>query len=484
MIRHFFLDKTNTILEKTNQNFGLNPILSLSYGNGLSRGLIHFDMDKIKSLIEDKTFADTEKIKFTLKMTNCFSVDAIHYDGDISCSGAKSGERASSCDIMLFELPCDFDGGRGYEFNSDFLKTDKRFMTNEGSTWKNARSGFPWKGAFEYLDETYNPKDDHGGIYPINKLEEEYNKYLNNEESIIVGKQHIDFGKENLSIDITKYVLKCLKTGNNHGLCLSFTPYYENLQKDKSLVLNFFTDHTNTFFHPYIEAKYENYITDNRESFIIGQENKLYLYVYDEGQPVNLDKLPKCSIDEFEFEVKQAEKGVYYAIISPNILNMKKDMIYYDIWSEIVLNGVYWDDIEMEFVAHSPSRKISIGNNSNVKSSLVPYLSGINDSENISIQEIREINVDFREKYNTETKKLINKAEYRLYVKDGEREYTVIDFQPIEMGFLNNFFMLYTEDLIPNKYFIDIIIKSGRENLMFKDVLHFNIVNNITERHK
>ena len=139
---------------------------------------------------------------------------------------------------------------------------------------------------------------------------------------------------------------------------------------------------------------------------------------------------------------------------------------------------------EMEFVAHSPSRKISIGNNSNVKSSLVPYLSGINDSENISIQEIREINVDFREKYNTETKKLINKAEYRLYVKDGEREYTVIDFQPIEMGFLNNFFMLYTEDLIPNKYFIDIIIKSGRENLMFKDVLHFNIVNNITERHK
>jgi hypothetical protein len=71
----------------------------------------------------------------------------------------------------------------------------------------------------------------------------------------------------------------------------------------------------------------------------------------------------------------------------------------------------------MEFVAHSPSRKISIGNNSNVKSSLVPYLSGINDSENISIQEIREINVDFREKYNTETKKLINKAEYRLYVK-------------------------------------------------------------------
>ena len=32
MIRHFFLDKTNTIIEGSTQNVGLNPILSCSKG--------------------------------------------------------------------------------------------------------------------------------------------------------------------------------------------------------------------------------------------------------------------------------------------------------------------------------------------------------------------------------------------------------------------------------------------------------------------
>ena len=58
MIRHFFLDKTNTIIENCDLNFSLNPILSLCYGKGIMRGLIHFDMDQIKQLIDDKTFSN------------------------------------------------------------------------------------------------------------------------------------------------------------------------------------------------------------------------------------------------------------------------------------------------------------------------------------------------------------------------------------------------------------------------------------------
>ena len=48
MIRHFFLDKTNTIIEDTTKNVGLNPILSIGYGKFLMRGLIHFDLNEIK----------------------------------------------------------------------------------------------------------------------------------------------------------------------------------------------------------------------------------------------------------------------------------------------------------------------------------------------------------------------------------------------------------------------------------------------------
>ena len=483
MIRHFFLDKTNTIIENNRQNFGLNPILSISYGDGLTRGLIHFDVEPIKELIRNKTFCDIEKLIFRLKMTNCFSVAGFPYEIEKIHGIDKKGERAASCDLMLFELPCDFDEGCGFDFYNDFWIHDCKSFTTEGSTWKNARSGFPWKSAFEML-ENYNERQDPGGIYSLEKLEEEYNNFLEGKKSIVVGTQHFDFGQENLSIDITKYVIDCIEGKHNHGLCLAFTPTYEKMKKDNMFIIDFFNDHTNTFFHPYVEVIYDEYVLDNRQSFTISKENKLYLYVYDDGLPTNLDKLPICKIEEQEFEVKQASKGVYYAIIPPNSIELYKDTMYYDIWSEIVLNGQKMDDVEMEFVALDKSNKILIGNNSNIKKEIVPYVYGINDNEELSRNEIREINVDFREKYNSEKKTIINTSEYRLYIKDGNREINIIDFQPIEVGYLNNFFLLYTEDLIPNKYFIDIKLSTGREMLYFKDVLHFNIINNVTERYQ
>lgn len=483
MIRHFFLDKTNTIIKNSKQNYGLNPILSICYGNSTSRGLIHFDIDEIKEFIYNNAWGELNDLKFTLKMTNCFSIGGISHENEITYGLNKTCERASSCDIMLFELPCNFDEGRGFDFHNDFWIHNIKSFSTEGSTWKNARTGFPWRIALNPEDK-YHEKEDEGGIYTISELETEYDKFLNNEESIIIGVQHFDFGQENLCIDITKYVLKCLKGGDNNGLCLSFIPHYENIKHDKNMILNFFTDHTNTFFHPYIEFENKNIIKDNRQSFTIGEINKLYLYVFEDGVPTNLDKIPVCKINEHEFSVKQASKGVYYAIIEPNIITMEKDVIYYDIWSEIVLNGQLHENIELEFIAHDLSHKLIIGSNNYTKKELIPYLYGINDSENISRGEIREINIDFKEKYNSEKKELIKTAYYRLYIKDGEREIDVIDYQPIEIGYLNNFFLIYTMDLIPNKYYIDIKVSTGREVLMYKDVLHFNILNNVTERYQ
>ena len=51
MIRHFFLDKTNSIIKCSEQNLGLNPILHVGYGNGAMKSILHFDVEKIKSLI-------------------------------------------------------------------------------------------------------------------------------------------------------------------------------------------------------------------------------------------------------------------------------------------------------------------------------------------------------------------------------------------------------------------------------------------------
>ena len=47
MVFRTFLDKCNTIVKGSNDNFGLNPILMLHYGGLVSRILIYFDLEEL-----------------------------------------------------------------------------------------------------------------------------------------------------------------------------------------------------------------------------------------------------------------------------------------------------------------------------------------------------------------------------------------------------------------------------------------------------
>ena len=534
MIRHFFLDKTNSIVESSQQNMGLNPVLYLGYGNRIMRGLIHFDTCKIKELIDDKTFANIDKLKFTLKMTNCFSLDGVPYEKTLIHNFETPAKRAASFNLILFKLPKEFDEGRGFDYTSDFWITDKASLSKEGSNWFFAKTAIPWTdpdeqsadGSFvlpkifrkdkfikiynklvEYSkelnedeksitceeiiedikdivdDKVLNEKSLKGGIYTLDYLKSEYENFINGKPSIIIAEQHFDFGDEMLSMDITDYVIDAIRSGVNNGLCLAFAPNYEEKNCPQQYV-GFVNNHTNTFFHPYVEAKYEEYINDSRESFTIGKKNSLYLYVFDDGEAVNLDRIPTCSIEDSECSVKQVTKGVYCAEFDTNGAEMEDGAIYYDTWSEIELNGQKEDDVTMEFATKPKSFKTMVGSSSDVKTNMVPSLYGINDEESVNRGEIREVTVDFRKEYETDKRYLVDGAEYRLYVKDGNREITVIDYQPVEKSFLNNFFIVYTEDLIPNKYYVDIKTKIGRETKFFKGALRFKVVSDITERYQ
>nr|DAH50314.1 MAG TPA: hypothetical protein [Caudoviricetes sp.] len=490
MIRHFFLDKTNSIFEGSTQNIGLNPVLHVAYGVGRVRGLIHFDIEQIKCLVDDKTFANLDKLSFNLKMTNYFSIDSFPYEKNIVRGLTATAHRAASFDLMLFKLPCEWDKGRGFDYIGDFWIRNRASYSQEGSNWYFAKNGIPWeKDAIDLNDPDLNwaaiLKDLKGGIYSKEFIEEEYQKYLNGEESIVITTQHFDFGNENLSMDITNYVKELLDNPNeNYGLCLAFIPRLENTETEFQQYVGFVDDNTNTFFHPYVEAIYDEYIMDDRESFTVGKDNNLYLYVFDDENPVNLDEIPSCRIDEVEGDVRQVSKGVYCAHFKASDCKMEEGIILSDKWSKIALNGVSEDDIELEFSTRPKSHKIKIGSDSYMKNMTVPSLYGINDDEKIQIGDIREVTVDFRKKYTTDIKELISSADYRLYVKDGNRQYDVLHWQPVEKGFLNNFFVIYTQDLVPNEYYIDIRVSSGRELKYFNNVLKFTIVSNVTERYQ
>ncbi len=533
MIRHFFLDKTNSIVEYSQQNMGLNPVLHIGYGHRIMRGLLHFDTCEIKKLIDDKTFANLDKLKFTLKMTNYFSIDGIPYEKTLIQSFSSPTKRASSFDLILFKLPCDFDEGRGFDFVSDFWIRNNASFSREGSSWYFAKSGIPWddereektpdelvmpdifdkyefiaiykklldysktmgEGSEYTCDEIindikniktnfkYDEKSLKGGIYDRNKLMEEYEKFLNGEDSLVVATQHFDFGDENLSMDITDYVMECVNTGINHGLCLAFSPFYEDRTTDFEQYVGFVDDNTNTFFHPYVEADYSEYIEDDRESFTLERKNRLYLYVSDNGEPTNLDALPTCEVEGTTYESKQATKGVYYVEIDANDFDLESAAIYYDKWSGIELNGQSEDDVELEFSTRPKSHKFKIGSDSSIKTNMIPTLYGINDEEKIHRGEVREISVDFRKEYEADKKYLVDGCEYRLYTKDGNRDITVIDYTPIEKTFLNNYFIIYAEDLIPGRYYVDIKTKLGREVKFFRQALRFRVVSDVTERY-
>ena len=60
----------------------------------------------------------------------------------------------------------------------------------------------------------------------------------------------------------------------------------------------------------------------------------------------------------------------------------------------------------------------------------------------------------------------------------------VLPYQPIEQHFLNNFFIIYTQDLIPGEYFVDIEVVYGRETKYYKKVLRFKVLSDVTERYE
>lgn len=463
MIRHIFLDKCNTIIEDSEYNTGCNPVAELNVGNNVSRILTHFNIDEIKK----EEYG--ENTKYFLKMTNCGGINlpAINEELFNNCIFKK---RASSFDIIAFKIPSEWDEGRGFDYCGDVVKGTNQVLTTEGSNWYYAKSGVEW---------------DEYGVYRNRTLLEDYNNNFNiNKNSVIIGVQHFDNGAENLKIDITNYVNDVLngKTENN-GIGLAFAPLYENEMSENRFIA-FFTNHTNTFFLPYIEMVIDETIIDNRANFHIGSKNRLYFFVSDNGAYIDLDEMPICTINDKIYEVKKNSTGVYYVEVLFNKDDVEPNTILTDIWSNIKINGNEIDDVEMEFVVLPLEGKITLGKHNTIDSNIYPQLYNINDSEKIKIGDIREVMVDFIEEYSYGKKVIPTSSEYRVYVKEGDREIDVFQYQPFERRYDQHMFILNTNDLIPNTYHIDIKVIKGRDVKHYNDILEFKVVSNVTNQIK
>jgi hypothetical protein len=454
MVIRTFFDRNNTIIRNSNLNTGLNPVTELFYGgptgeNQYSRYLFHFDETRLVNLYNDSTIADLSRVTHTLKLTNTASFDINLLNGTM---GSKA--RTCSFDLIVFEINQDWDEGVGYDYENCGLLLGDCAVSLAPSNWINAQTGIYWNNG--------------SGVYsgsPTN----------------VIATQHFDAGNENIEIDITNYVNGLMQGNPNYGLGIAYVRPLELTSTQKLQYVGFFTRHTQTFYEPYVETRYENYIKDDRNNFFLDKPNTLYLYVNLGGNPTNLDQLPDVEIyDQDEnfigqYTPYQVTKGVY-AVDLQISSNVEAGVLYSDVWTNIRINNVSRPNIQLEFELKDSFEYYNIGNSDSLPKKVAVSISGVHNQEKIARGDIRKVIVSTRIPYTVEQTQYVTGLKYRLYVKEGRNEVTVIDFEQVEMANNYNYFLLDTQSLIPNTYYLDVQVESNLEVTNLKNIINFDIV--------
>ena len=479
-INNSYFSKNNTIISESFVNTGRNPVVDLFYGDGgiarptgFSRFIFDLDLKHLKEKMSQGVISTgcTTNTKHILRMTNTSYFDK----GFLNDKTSQQRLRATSFDLILFRIPYAnldpdtpqiWDEGVGYDYYDVIteIPNDKNY-SDRPSNWYQTTTIGVWEQPGIY-------DNNNGGMFPFSAL-------------TIVGQQHFQFGDENLEIDMTDEINNLLMGGipNCAGWGIAFLPQVENLSGTTGAYsVGFFTRHTQTFYEPFLETVYDDLIEDDRNSFSLGKANKLYLYIYEDGDFKNLDNPPLVTITNPSGNVVftgiscQKTKGVYEIIVPP-LLGYQTPCIFQDKWSNISMDGFILPDVYNEFVLYPIQKNIQIGTSTNDPKVYGFDFFGIKQDEKILNTDLRKVGVIIKQAYTTN--KLLPKVDayYRIYVREGQTEVQVQDWTKLNRT-PNEYYLIFdTRDKIPNEYYIDLKVISSGEVNTYKRTIKFQIVN-------
>jgi hypothetical protein len=476
-INNSYFNKNNTIISNSYVNTGRNPVTELFYGsvvatqfpNGYSRFIFSLDLDLLKEKIADGTITTdcVDSITHTLRMYNTSGFN----DKSLNEETSQFRMRATSFDLVLFRIPNDqyWDEGVGYDY-ADLLyeiKNDKNF-SDRPSNWFQTTT----------IDSWTEP-----GIYNNKNT-----GTVNYSDLHIVDTQHFQFGNENISFDMTNEINGVLNGSIPDGTTwgIAFKPQVENLTGlTDNYEVQFFTRHTQTFYEPYLETSYNDLVEDDRNLFTLGKINKLYLYLFDDGTPINLDKLPTVDILDSSGDpvigltgltACRRTKGVYEVTI-PALIGYRTPCTFSDVWRGLSLNYLPIPDIMNDFTLYPMKNSIQIGTSSSEPKLYSFDFYGLKQDEKIYNTDVRKVGVIIKQAYSTN--KLLQKvdAQYRVYVREGQTEVIVQDWTKVNRTPNEYYFIFDTRDKIPNEYYVDIKVISGGEINTYKRQIKFQIIN-------
>jgi len=468
MVTRTYIDKNNTIIKDTIINTGRNPIAELYYGGSetttnYTRHLLYFDIDTLQTQYTNGELGNLSTVTHTLKMCN-----SSFFDRDLQAQKLLDDkQRTSSFDLVLFRINKSWDEGCGYDYQRLFTIQDDDNITfvESASNWLNATTLDSW---------------DEPGVYS------------GSPSAITITTQHFDKGNENIEMDITDEVNSLITGGTtNYGYGVAFERDLELLIKNPSQFVGFFTRHTQTYYEPFLETIYDDVIIDDRKNFYRGKTNKLYLYSNLGGEPTNLDNNPSVTIYDEDGNVFSSvttaqtvhvTTGVYYAEIFVPI-TQEDGVLFTDTWSDINIDTISRPDVDLEFEIKDDTDYYKIGDNESLPVEYALSLSGVKRDEKIKRGDKRKVLVSARIPFTINQSEVIDGLQYRLWVREGNTQVNVIEWEDVNRAYLKNYFVLDTSWMIPNEYHIDIKLTSNLQVKTLTDAIKFNIVNQIDELH-
>lgn len=448
-----YFEKNNTIIKDSSVNTSKNPTTEIFYGSGFSKFLFKINLDDLQSKVDSGELVITTGTTHTLHLTNTIFGD----EGLKGQNRSTSRDRATSFDLIVFKINEFWDEGVGFDYQDsgyDFT-TGNHTFDERPSNWFNRTTLNEWTSQ---------------GVYATNPT--------------IVTSMHFDNGNEDINLDITDYINGIVVSGNtNHGLGIAFAVLYQDLTPEVDNSVAFFTKYTQTFFEPYLESYFDDRIEDDRQNFIGGVNQNLYLYVTKGTNFYDLDETPTVDILNSSNTVisglsnissTKIKKGVYKVTfgIDGTLCDGKK--FFYDKWKGLVIDGVSIDDVSQKFIPKPYNSLYTIGPNQTELNRYAIQYFGIKQSEKIKRGEKRKVVVTFKTIDNPKTT-LFDEVYYRMFIKEGVTDVIIHDWTLMDTTNENSF-TIDTSIYIPREYFIEIKGKTHTEEIFYKEHIKFEIL--------
>lgn len=285
-------------LRASGSNHGRSPSLNVFARKGdiisssieLARTLVKFDLTELSGKIFDTQKIPSSSVSYYLRMVNMKHEDTV----------------PTSYDVDVMPVSRSWDEGKGVD--------DDEFLDLGYANWENATSAVAW---------TTTGSD-----------------YITN----FSASQHFDEGDENLEVNVTRFVNEWL-TGSlidNYGFLLKLTDTQES--NDVNYYRKAFHSQETLYVDrmPYLEARWDDSVKDNRQNFFYDVDNSVFLYNFVRGELTTLPApvvvtvkdslIPSSASYTQTFTAAEITTGVFSASVNVSSTGSHSGT-FYDIWT-------------------------------------------------------------------------------------------------------------------------------------------------------